>query len=70
MPVRRAMRISGGFPVYFQAWKETDLAGNVNVYTDGGCFSNFPIHAFDGWYLSMKPEDTFMQRYSAIFKVR
>ena len=36
-----------------------------NVYANGGLLCNYPIHAFDGWWLSMRPEDSLMNRIDA-----
>ncbi|KAI8512023.1 hypothetical protein Bbelb_111230 [Branchiostoma belcheri] len=32
------------------------------TFIDGGLAANCPLWAFDGWYLSMKKEDTFQER--------
>ncbi|XP_070566611.1 uncharacterized protein [Ptychodera flava] len=59
MPIRIAVRMSMSIPVYYQAVayrkrQDTDL------YVDGGLLANFPINCFDGWWLSLKPEDSFV----------
>lgn len=67
MPVRVAVRMSMSLPVLLQpvllqktaAGKEVALA---EVYIDGGLLCNNPRHAFDGWWLSMAPEDSFLRR--------
>jgi predicted acylesterase/phospholipase RssA len=69
LPVRVAVAMSMALPVLMRphritrsfrdstsSWKEEEL------YTDGGLLCNFPVHAFDGWWLSMAPEDTFLAR--------
>ncbi|WP_084737160.1 patatin-like phospholipase family protein [Cystobacter ferrugineus] len=69
MPVRVAVTVSMSLPVLMRpyrvfrtlgtgsgAWNEEDL------YTDGGVLNNYPLRAFDGWWLSMRPEDTFLRR--------
>jgi len=67
MPVRLAIGMSMSLPVLMRpyrlvhrmgspAWDEEDL------YTDGGILCNFPLHVFDGWWLSMKPKDSFVRR--------
>ncbi|RDD38546.1 Uncharacterized protein TrispH2_009591 [Trichoplax sp. H2] len=33
-----------------------------DIYTDGGLVCNYPIHVFDGWWLSMKEENTFLRK--------
>lgn len=70
-PVRLALAISMALPMVMRPYRllrkiqDTHLE---NLYTDGGMLCNFPIQVFDGWWLSMKPEDTFLNRlypYSA-----
>ena len=66
MPVRLAVAMSMSLPVLMRPYRlvrrvdeeleETDL------YTDGGILCNFPLHVFDGWWLSMKPEDCFVKQ--------
>lgn len=67
MPVRLAIGVSMSLPVLMRpyrlvhkmgtpAWEEED------IYTDGGILCNFPLHVFDGWWLSMKPKDSFVRR--------
>ncbi|KAL8586395.1 hypothetical protein ACOMHN_023010 [Nucella lapillus] len=64
MPIRLAVRMSLSFPVMFSAVKSaaTKNYGKHDVFVDGGVLSNYPIDCFDGWYLSMKPEDSFLKR--------
>ncbi|MGB7962032.1 MAG: patatin-like phospholipase family protein, partial [Propionicimonas sp.] len=67
MPVRVAVRMSMSLPVLLQpvllrksaATEDVELA---EVYVDGGLLCNNPCHAFDGWWLSMDPEDSFLRR--------
>ncbi|XP_070210981.1 uncharacterized protein [Littorina saxatilis] len=61
MPIRTALRMSMAIPGLFSAMKYKHH-GTEDVYVDGGVLCNYPIHCFDGWYLSMKPEDSFMRR--------
>ncbi|PVD30272.1 hypothetical protein C0Q70_09536 [Pomacea canaliculata] len=61
MPIRLAVRMSMAIPGLFQPVKYT-IQGRTNVYVDGGLLCNYPIHSYDGWYLSMKPEDSFLHR--------
>ncbi|KAK7494691.1 hypothetical protein BaRGS_00014089 [Batillaria attramentaria] len=61
MPVRVAVRMSMAIPGLFRATKYTDH-GQTDVFVDGGVLCNYPIHCFDGWWLSMKPEDSFLRR--------
>lgn len=56
----RPYRIVRGFGANQKRWNEDD------IYTDGGLLCNFPVHAFDGWWLSMRPEDTFLRRLQPV----
>eukprot|EP00794_Sanderia_malayensis_P003397 gene3397-3887_t len=60
-PVRTAVRMSTAMPGVFQSvlYKVHE---DTDVYVDGGLLCNYPIHAFDGWWLSMEPKDSFFQR--------
>jgi len=67
MPVRVAVRMSMSLPVLLQPVLlqrgSTPLgAEEAEVYVDGGLLCNNPAHAFDGWWLSLDPEDSFMRR--------
>ena len=53
MPIRKAMRASMSLPFF---WKPVELHPG-ELYVDGGLFNNFPIKAFDGWFLSTDKED-------------
>ncbi|KAK6167414.1 hypothetical protein SNE40_021448 [Patella caerulea] len=61
MPVRLAVRMSMAIPGMFSATKFTSY-GQTNVYVDGGVLCNYPIHCFDGWYLSMEPGNSFIEK--------
>ncbi|XP_022096774.1 uncharacterized protein LOC110982574 isoform X2 [Acanthaster planci] len=61
MSIRMAMRMSMAIPGLFCAVKYKRF-GVEDCYVDGGLLCNYPIHCFDGWWLSMKPEDSFLQR--------
>lgn len=61
MPIRLAVRMSMSIPGMFQATNYTEN-GETNTYVDGGVLCNFPIHCFDGWWLSMKEGDSFLER--------
>ena len=51
-------------PIMCQPIVSSDVhgQGGGEVYVDGGLLCNYPLHVFDGWWLSMKPEDTFTRR--------
>ncbi|XP_069131938.1 uncharacterized protein [Argopecten irradians] len=68
MPIRTAVRMSMSIPVLFQAVKY-DKAGDEDVFVDGGIMCNFPIHCYDGWWLSMEPGDTFLERLKPLDKL-
>ncbi|XP_013393020.1 uncharacterized protein LOC106160810 [Lingula anatina] len=61
MPIAEAMQMSSSIPGFFQppSYKKGD---HLEYYVDGGMLCNYPVHVFDGWYLSMRPEDSFFQR--------
>eukprot|EP00058_Branchiostoma_floridae_P006697 XP_002592185.1 hypothetical protein BRAFLDRAFT_88078 [Branchiostoma floridae] len=40
----------------------TDYHGNKEFYVDGGVICNYPLHSFDGWWLSMGEDDSFFHR--------
>ncbi|XP_065053655.1 uncharacterized protein LOC135682618 isoform X2 [Rhopilema esculentum] len=61
IPIRTAVRMSTAMPGVFQSVKYK-VNENTDVYVDGGLLCNYPIHAFDGWWLSMDPEDSFFQK--------
>ncbi|XP_012941508.1 uncharacterized protein LOC106012608 [Aplysia californica] len=61
MPIRDALCMSMAIPGVFSA-RRYDNHGQVDVYVDGGVLCNYPIHCFDGWYLSMAKEDAFLLR--------
>lgn len=67
MPVRLAVGMSMSLPVLMQPYRILRKVGRrkrdeEDVYTDGGLLCNYPLHVFDGWWLSMAPEDTFVRR--------
>ncbi|XP_060069581.1 uncharacterized protein LOC132549645 isoform X2 [Ylistrum balloti] len=61
MPIRLAVRMSMSIPGMFKATPYT-VNGETNLYVDGGVLCNYPVHCFDGWWLSMKPGDSFLQK--------
>ncbi len=69
LPIRMAMRMSGSIPGVFCTVKST-LSSFPDHYIDGGLLVNYPIHAFDGWYLSMRPEDTFLKKIQPLRDIR
>ncbi|XP_038077329.1 uncharacterized protein LOC119745177 [Patiria miniata] len=61
MPIREAVRMSGCIPGFFCP-VEVKSGNTTDYYVDGGLLCNYPIHCYDGWYLSMKPDDSFLKR--------
>ncbi|XP_061169581.1 uncharacterized protein LOC133178946 [Saccostrea echinata] len=61
MPLRKAVRMSISLPGIMQPIKHTDF-GVESMYVDGGVLINYPIECFDGWWLSMKKENSFFER--------
>lgn len=60
-----AVIASVSVPGVIQPARLLDKDGKVSptdTFVDGGLVANFPLHAFDGWYLSMAPEDSFLNR--------
>jgi predicted acylesterase/phospholipase RssA len=69
MPVRVAVTVSMSLPVLMRPYRVLRTLGTgsgswneEDLYTDGGVLVNYPLRAFDGWWLSMRPEDTFLRR--------
>ncbi|XP_035663572.1 uncharacterized protein LOC118407229 [Branchiostoma floridae] len=54
--------MSMSIPVVFQPY----TLQNLFTYIDGGLAANFPLYAFDGWYLSMDKGDTFYKRLTSL----
>ncbi|XP_067648947.1 uncharacterized protein [Haliotis asinina] len=61
MPVRVALRMSVAIPGLF-APTVYSLHGTDDVFIDGGVLCNYPVHCFDGWFLSMAKGDNFIKR--------
>ena len=63
MPIRVALRMSMAIPGMFSAVRyDGNYNGVEDVYVDGGLLCNFPLNCYDGWFLSMKKEDSFLNR--------
>ncbi|GAB1601046.1 uncharacterized protein LOC115216501, partial [Argonauta hians] len=69
MPVRLAVRMSMSIPGIFVPPRYSAHNGVKKHYVDGGLLCNYPIHCFDGWWLSMAPEDTFLNRLRPLDKM-
>ena len=68
MPIREALRMTMAIPGLYTAWFYDHL-GLTDTYVDGCCLCNYPIHCFDGWYLSMDKEDTFLKRFQPLDEI-
>eukprot|EP00057_Strongylocentrotus_purpuratus_P011294 XP_011665768.1 PREDICTED: uncharacterized protein LOC100890855 [Strongylocentrotus purpuratus] len=61
MSMRAAVRMSTSIPGVFFPVKRRYM-DRTDTYIDGGVICNYPVHCFDGWWLSLKPEDSFFKR--------
>ncbi|XP_011672450.2 uncharacterized protein LOC100893728 [Strongylocentrotus purpuratus] len=61
MPMRLAVRMSTSIPGVLFPVTRADNDRN-DMYIDGGVICNYPVHCFDGWWLSMKLEDSFFNK--------
>jgi len=61
LPIKFAIRASMSLPIL---WTPMNLFGDEK-YVDGGVFNNFPIKAFDGWFLSTDVGDSYLKRCAA-----
>lgn len=68
VPVREAIFLSMSIPGIFRP-RSCKINGVENVYVDGGVLCNYPIHCFDGWWLSMNPDDSFLKKLQPLQKV-
>jgi Ca2+-binding EF-hand superfamily protein len=72
MPVRLAARMSMSLPVLLQpvALQNPSTTSNperiAELYVDGGLLCNNPTHTFDGWWLSLRKEDSFLRRIKSL----
>ncbi|XP_022101302.1 uncharacterized protein LOC110984947 [Acanthaster planci] len=65
MPIRQAVRMSCSIPGVYCPVKVQK--GKTNDYfVDGGLLCNYPIHCYDGWFLSMEKENSFLRRLKSI----
>ncbi|XP_033629031.1 uncharacterized protein LOC117291448 [Asterias rubens] len=63
MPIRKAVRMSACIPGVFCPVQVTHPVNKTHDYfVDGGMLCNYPIHCFDGWYLSMEHQDSFLKK--------
>nr|XP_022321595.1 uncharacterized protein LOC111123501 isoform X3 [Crassostrea virginica] len=63
--LRLAIRISISIPGLMQPVK-IRRNGMESIYADGAVLVNYPISCFDGWWLSMKKEDSFFKRLQPV----
>ncbi|XP_033097407.1 uncharacterized protein LOC117101509 isoform X1 [Anneissia japonica] len=69
MPVILALRMSMSLPVLLGAVRYK-LRDTEDVFVDGGLLCNYPIHVYDGWWLSMDPADNYFKRLRPVSEVR
>ncbi|XP_078578103.1 uncharacterized protein LOC144863013 isoform X2 [Branchiostoma floridae x Branchiostoma japonicum] len=62
LPIRKAVRMSISIPGLFQPEQSDHLGAGKDFYVDGAVVCNYPLHCFDGWWLSMEEEDSFFNR--------
>ncbi|XP_078665722.1 uncharacterized protein LOC144908088 [Branchiostoma floridae x Branchiostoma belcheri] len=58
MKVKEAVRMSMSIPVAFQPYQRGGF-----LHVDGGLVANYPVYCFDGWWLSLNPEDTYKAKF-------
>ncbi|XP_071955975.1 uncharacterized protein [Antedon mediterranea] len=68
MPIIVALRMSMSLPALLCAVKYK-LRDHEDVYVDGGLLCNYPIHVYDGWWLSMEEENTFFKRLRPVTSI-
>ncbi|CAL1528495.1 unnamed protein product [Lymnaea stagnalis] len=61
MKIRDALRMSMAIPGIFAAG-HMEKHGVKDICVDGGMLCNYPVHCFDGWFLSMDPNDSFFNK--------
>ncbi|XP_071966234.1 uncharacterized protein [Antedon mediterranea] len=61
LPIRIAVRMSMAIPGLFGSVKYFNY-GTTDIYVDGGLLCNYPVHCFDGWWLSLNEQDSFLRR--------
>ncbi|KAJ8313898.1 hypothetical protein KUTeg_008459, partial [Tegillarca granosa] len=61
LPVRSAVRMSMSIPGLFQA-PSFSMFHQADTFVDGGVICNYPLQCYDGWWLSLKPGDSFVER--------
>ncbi|XP_014785272.1 uncharacterized protein LOC106880001 [Octopus bimaculoides] len=60
--VRRAVLMTISVPGMSQPVKFSVADSPESYYLDGGMLCNYPIHCFDGWWLSMQSDNSFLQK--------
>jgi len=66
IPIVLAGYMSMAIPGLIQGRRLEQPNGHSDLYVDGGLLCNYPIHCYDGWFLSMKPEDSYFQKMSSM----
>ncbi|XP_029642782.1 uncharacterized protein LOC115217281 isoform X2 [Octopus sinensis] len=60
--IRRAVSLAMSIPGIYRPRKLSLSESSGDFYMDGGIICNYPIHCFDGWWLSMEPGDRFLRK--------
>ncbi|XP_048758853.2 uncharacterized protein LOC125668601 [Ostrea edulis] len=69
LEIRQAVRMSMSMLVVFEDVRFINSTGRKGVYVDGGVLCNYPIFCFDGWWLSMNPEHSFLRKLTDVEKM-
>ncbi|XP_056005230.1 uncharacterized protein LOC130050146 isoform X2 [Ostrea edulis] len=69
LSIRKAVQMSMSIPGLFQT-QTVDNDGKMDYYVDGGVTCNYPIHCFDGWFLSMSEEHSFFLKLPKIREMK
>jgi arachidonate 5-lipoxygenase len=67
LPIIDALRMTMATPGLCSPVKYRLNNVHDQLFADGGIFDNFPIHCFDGWWLSMESGDRFTSRRCQMF---
>ncbi|XP_022087425.1 uncharacterized protein LOC110977509 isoform X2 [Acanthaster planci] len=63
MPIALAIRASTAVPGLMMPIRYKVMSKEEDVFVDGGVLHNYPIDCFDGWYLSLDQENSFLRRF-------
>ncbi|GAB1601352.1 uncharacterized protein LOC115217280 [Argonauta hians] len=69
-PIRRSVFLAISVPGIYQPLKFSLDESPADYYLNGGLICNFPIHCFDGWWLSMESDDNFLYKCQPTLDMR